>query len=1101
MKKTLFIILLSIIGLSTYAQGGFNYKAVLTDNGTALQNQSIDVRFTILQNGTTSVYQETQQTTTDDNGIISLSLGEGSIISGSFTNINWENAQFLKVEIDTGNGYQDFGTSELKYVPYAKYADKAGNVFSGNFTDLSNVPSGLSDGDDDTHLTETQVDNFVANNGYLTQVDNIQGIPVSNTTPNNGQVLKFNGTQFVPADDDVSGGSGTDGVVNSAAFSGTATKTLTLARSNGLGNITANFTDNDTHLTDANIGAMGYIKNADDADADATNELQTISKTGNTVTLSNGGGSFTDADTHLTETQVDSYVANNGYLTSETDGSTTNELQTISKSGNTVTLSNGGGSFTDADTHLTDANIGAMGYIKNANDADADTTNELQTISKSGNTVTLSNGGGSFTDADTHLTDANIGAMGYIKNADDADADTTNELQTLTLSSTQLSISNGNNVNFTGWDTNAADDFSGNYNDLTNQPVLFYENGTTDPGVNTTQNISRMGSINLGSSFNNVADDALFRASIATNSIDNAYGVGAIIGGTGNGEHYGSYNYLTGAGTGMQIGNKNEIDNSGDGYHLGNYSHLSGGDGNHYGSLNELFDGSGDHAGTFNILSGSGNGEQVGYKARIDNTGNGFKIGNLISIESDTGFQVGFYANIHTDTSEEKIGNYTSLNGSGDGEQYGYLSKLRGSGNGKIYAVADTISNSGDGQQFGVYNYLNGSGIGVHFGSGNLLSGDGEGMQCGSWNNVDNSGDGRHYGSVSQLDGDGTGRHYGTVTSLSGSGSGKQYGTSNFIDNTGNSNHYGSFSELSGAGEGEQYGTLNTITNTGDANHYGSFSELSGTGSGDHSGAFNTLTGTGTGAQYGVQTFIDNSGDATHYGNYSKLSGMGSGIHYGTYNSLSGAGTGQQYGTLNTIYSSGGAVHYGEFNRLSGVGTGAQFGSSNIINNSGDATHYGTYSELSGSGTGDKYASYNKITTTAGGTHYAVYGEAEKSGSYAGYFKGDVYTTQKIKAPVSGNTDMKAFIYGDVSSNGLLYLNGSSDGFSVAKNSTGVYTVTFDTNVDSSNEYIVVATTYSNLTPTLITVSGRSTSSFKLYSWNLSGAHTNAHFHFVVYKK
>ena len=325
MKKTLFIILLSIIGLSTYAQGGFNYKAVLADNGTALQNQSIDVRFTILQNGTTSVYQETQQTTTDNNGIISLSLGEGSIISGDFSTINWENPQYLKVEIDSGSGYADFGTSELKYVPYAKYSDKAGNVFSGNFTDLSNVPSGLSDGDDDTQLSEIQVDNYVSNNGYLTQVDNIRGVPVSSTTPNNGQVLKFNGTQFVPADDDVSGGSGTDGVVNSAAFSGTSTKTLTLARSNGLGNITANFTDNDTHLTDANIGAMGYIKNADDADADATNELQTINKIGSTVTLSNGGGSFTDSDTHLTETQVDAYVANNGYLTSETDGSTTND--------------------------------------------------------------------------------------------------------------------------------------------------------------------------------------------------------------------------------------------------------------------------------------------------------------------------------------------------------------------------------------------------------------------------------------------------------------------------------------------------------------------------------------------------------------------------------------------------------------------------------------------------------------------------------------------------------------------------------------------------------------------------------------------------------
>ena len=62
-------------------------------------------------------------------------------------------------------------------------------------------------------------------------------------------------------------------------------------------------------------------------------------------------------------------------------------------------------------------------------DADADPANELQSISKSGNTVTLSDGGGSFTD-----------------DVDDADADPTNELQTLTIGGQNLSISDGNMV-------------------------------------------------------------------------------------------------------------------------------------------------------------------------------------------------------------------------------------------------------------------------------------------------------------------------------------------------------------------------------------------------------------------------------------------------------------------------------------------------------------------------------------------------------------------------------------------------------------------------------------------------------------------------------
>ncbi len=45
--------------------------------------------------------------------------------------------------------------------------------------DLVDVPVGLSDGDDNTQLSESEVDAFVANNGYLTSVDwtEVTGIP------------------------------------------------------------------------------------------------------------------------------------------------------------------------------------------------------------------------------------------------------------------------------------------------------------------------------------------------------------------------------------------------------------------------------------------------------------------------------------------------------------------------------------------------------------------------------------------------------------------------------------------------------------------------------------------------------------------------------------------------------------------------------------------------------------------------------------------------------------------------------------------------------------------------------------------------------------
>ncbi len=235
MKRNLLTFVLALF-IGTFAQAqltqsqGFNYKALMTNNGNIMANQSITLRFNILKNGTTSVYSETQSATTDANGIVSVAIGEGNPISGSFTNINWGmDLYFLKVEINSGSGYQNFGTSELKAVPFAKFAN------------------------------------------YVAIADNIQGIPISTTFPTNGQILKFNGMEFVPSDDDISGGGSADGVVNSASFSGSTTKTLTLSRSNGMSNVTANFTDN-----------------VNDADHDATNEIQNLSINGNLLSISNG---------------------------------------------------------------------------------------------------------------------------------------------------------------------------------------------------------------------------------------------------------------------------------------------------------------------------------------------------------------------------------------------------------------------------------------------------------------------------------------------------------------------------------------------------------------------------------------------------------------------------------------------------------------------------------------------------------------------------------------------------------------------------------------------------------------------------------------------
>lgn len=128
MKKTILFIAVLLLTISTFSQQGINYKAVISDNGNVLQNQSVFVRFTILENGTSTVYEENHTATTDASGIIIVNIGEGTATSGDFTTIDWSQEQFLKVEINTGSGYANFGTTAFKAVPYAKYAENGGGA-------------------------------------------------------------------------------------------------------------------------------------------------------------------------------------------------------------------------------------------------------------------------------------------------------------------------------------------------------------------------------------------------------------------------------------------------------------------------------------------------------------------------------------------------------------------------------------------------------------------------------------------------------------------------------------------------------------------------------------------------------------------------------------------------------------------------------------------------------------------------------------------------------------------------------------------------------------------------------------------------------------
>ncbi len=124
-----FLTAICLLPTTMFAQApdGFNYQAVARNaTGDILANQNIGIRFTItnVHDGST-VYQETHNATTNQFGLLTLNIGNGSPVIGSFSSIDWSSVNGrLQVEMDVAGGsdYVDMGSSQLLSVPYALYA-------------------------------------------------------------------------------------------------------------------------------------------------------------------------------------------------------------------------------------------------------------------------------------------------------------------------------------------------------------------------------------------------------------------------------------------------------------------------------------------------------------------------------------------------------------------------------------------------------------------------------------------------------------------------------------------------------------------------------------------------------------------------------------------------------------------------------------------------------------------------------------------------------------------------------------------------------------------------------------------------------------------
>ena len=111
---------------------GINYQAVIRKtNGALVANTTIAIRIQIKQNSSTGtvVYAERQSVITSAYGLVNFVIGQGTVLSGTFSAINWSTGNYwvsLAVDFVNGTNYLDYGSQRLMSAPYALYAKTAG---------------------------------------------------------------------------------------------------------------------------------------------------------------------------------------------------------------------------------------------------------------------------------------------------------------------------------------------------------------------------------------------------------------------------------------------------------------------------------------------------------------------------------------------------------------------------------------------------------------------------------------------------------------------------------------------------------------------------------------------------------------------------------------------------------------------------------------------------------------------------------------------------------------------------------------------------------------------------------------------------------------
>jgi len=260
-----------------------NYQAVARDaGGEVLSAVSLEVEFNIYEGSPSgsAVYTEIHSDVlTDSYGLFTVKIGDGVVVGGEFSAIDWSEGTWLNVGIDIGNGMEYLGTYQLVSVPYALYATRSDSASYGEDADA----------DPSNELQEISAE-VIANESVELSLSG--AVPVSFSiqdadadSTNEIQSLILSGAIL-----SLSGDTGTE--INLAAFN-TDDQALSIDSTDPLA----------IEISLENSDPVSFSIN--DADADPNNEIQELNLDGSVLTLSDDpSGTAVDLASYNTDDQA-----------------------------------------------------------------------------------------------------------------------------------------------------------------------------------------------------------------------------------------------------------------------------------------------------------------------------------------------------------------------------------------------------------------------------------------------------------------------------------------------------------------------------------------------------------------------------------------------------------------------------------------------------------------------------------------------------------------------------------------------------------------------------------------------------------------------------